>query len=352
MNSFNNVFGGSAVSPTDVAFKSYSINSDLQLYWPNFANGQPDVAARFMNINTSVGGVDVILPDADLVSVGYDVIIFNQGSLSFNVVDADGGAIVTITTGQTYYINLIDNADEAGTWQVTQFGVGTGTAVASALAGNGLIAIAGLLNTNTEVETQSIDYTINADNRAKLQVWTGGSGDITLPSAASVGDGFYFPLANNGSGTVTVTADGADLIDGAASSVFDQTNSGFIICSGSGWYTVGKGIQNNLAVTLLNLNVAGNTDVTETSSQAQNILQQFTGLLTGNINVIVPNTVQLYYIYNNTSGPYSLTVKTAAGTGFNIHRPPTLFYIAMVLMSYQDSLQPCRSLELRHTRSA
>jgi hypothetical protein len=42
---------------------------------------------------------------------------------------------------------------------------------------------------------------------------------------------------------------------------------------------------------------------------------EFTGALTGNINVIVTTTVNVYYVFNNTSGSYTLTVKTAAGTG-------------------------------------
>ncbi len=39
------------------------------------------------------------------------------------------------------------------------------------------------------------------------------------------------------------------------------------------------------------------------------------GALTGDRNVIVPAAVQRWLAYNNTSGAYSLTVKTAAGTG-------------------------------------
>ncbi len=312
---FLDTFGASAVSPSEVAFASYTFGTNLQLYWPQFSAGQTNVAARFMNMTASAGSLNVSMPDATLVSVGYDVIIFNAGSNTFNVIDYDGGAIATIATGQTYYVILNDNTTQAGGWQTVQFGVGTGSASAAALAGFGLLAIAGLLNVNFTTTDVSADYTINSGNRATLQVWTGGAGTVTLPSAASVGDGFFFPFANNGSGSVTITPTGGDTIDGESTSVFAQTQSGFIISSGTSWSTVGKGLQSNLAVTLLNLNVAGSSDVTETSAQAENIIQQFTGALTGNINVIVPNTVQLYYIYNNTTGSYTLTLKTAAGTG-------------------------------------
>lgn len=315
-DSFTDTFGGSPVSPAEVAYKAYTFATDLVLFWPQFSAGQSDVAARFMNMTASAGSLNVFMPDATLVSVGYDIIIFNAGSNTFHVVSATGAAIATIAAGQTYYIILNDNTTETGGWETVQFGVGTGSASAAALAGAGLLASAGLLETNTDIDLQSVDYTITTLSRARLQVWNGGSGTISLPTAASVGDGFFFSIANNGSGSVTVEPDGSEQIDGQTSSVFTQSQSGFIVSSGSAWYTIGKGLQNNFSVTLLNLNVAGSSDVTETSTQAQNIIQQFTGTLTGNINVIVPNTVQLYYIFNNTSGAHTLTVKTAAGTGF------------------------------------
>lgn len=44
----------------------------------------------------------------------------------------------------------------------------------------------------------------------------------------------------------------------------------------------------------------------------------FTGTLTAARNVVVPSTSKLYVIKNNTSGGFSLTIKTAAGTGVSI----------------------------------
>lgn len=313
---FTNVFGGSAVSSADVAFAEYTFASELILFWPQFSNGQPNIAARFMNLTASAAALNVSMPDAMLTTVGQDVIIFNAGSNAFNVVDSQGGAIATIATGQTYYILLNDNTTQAGGWQTVQFGVGTGSASAAALAGAGLLAVAGLLETNLSATSISSSTVLTSSARAMLLVWAGGAGTLTLPTASSAGNGFFFALANNGTGSVTVS--GADQIDGSASSIFTQTQSAFIISDGSAWYTIGKGLQTNFAVTLLNLNVAGSSDITETSAQSQNVIQQFTGILTGNINVIVPATVQLYYIFNNTSGAFTLTCKTAAGTGITI----------------------------------
>lgn len=319
-NQFTQTFGNSAVSPSYVAYAAYSFGTNLTLFWPQFPGGQtnPTIAARFMNLTATTTGLNVFLPDATLVGTGYDLLVFNAGSNTLNIVNFSGGAVATITAGQTYYIINENNTTQAGVWGTVQFGVGTGSASAAALAGAGLLAAAGLLEVNTPATVVNSSYSITSAARGTLQVWTGGSGVITLPTAASVGSGFIFALSDTGSGSVTVTAAGGDQIDGAPTSVFSQTQSGYIISSGTAWYTVGKGIANTFAVTLLNLNVAGSSDITETSTQAQNIIQQYTGLLTGNINIIMPNTVQLYVIYNNTTGSFTLTVKTAAGSGIQV----------------------------------
>jgi len=65
----------------------------------------------------------------------------------------------------------------------------------------------------------------------------------------------------------------------------------------------------------LSKSVAGGVDVTLTTTEARNGILEFTGTLTGNINVIVPTKTRRYIVYNNTAGAFSLTVKTSGGTG-------------------------------------
>ena len=90
----------------------------------------------------------------------------------------------------------------------------------------------------------------------------------------------------------------------------------------------GKEVTHNEAVAILDraiaehlaVSVAGGTDVTLTATgtitaQANAAVLELTGLLTANINVIVPNRDKIYTIHNNTTGAFTLTVKTAAGTG-------------------------------------
>jgi len=64
--------------------------------------------------------------------------------------------------------------------------------------------------------------------------------------------------------------------------------------------------------------VAGGVDVVLTAAEAANQFLEFTGTLTANISVIVPAAVRLYYVVNNTSGAFSLTVKTAGGSGASV----------------------------------
>jgi hypothetical protein len=64
--------------------------------------------------------------------------------------------------------------------------------------------------------------------------------------------------------------------------------------------------------------VAGGANVTLTSVEWQYKLFSFTGTLTASISVIVPNKSRLFVVHNNTTGSYSLTVKTVAGVGFPV----------------------------------
>jgi len=61
--------------------------------------------------------------------------------------------------------------------------------------------------------------------------------------------------------------------------------------------------------------VAGNLNVTLTAVECRNRKLQFNGLLTGNIIVYVPAKERAWVVFNNTSGIFTLTVKTLAGSG-------------------------------------
>ena len=73
----------------------------------------------------------------------------------------------------------------------------------------------------------------------------------------------------------------------------------------------------------LSKSVAGAVTVSLSDAEALAPFHEYTGALTGNIEVIVPLRSRQYQIYNNTSGAFSLTVKTSSGTGIAVTQGKT-----------------------------
>lgn len=66
---------------------------------------------------------------------------------------------------------------------------------------------------------------------------------------------------------------------------------------------------------VLNKSVAGKVDVVLTDTEAQADVLNFTGLLTGSVNVIVPPTARSWTVRNKTTGASPLAMKTATAAG-------------------------------------
>lgn len=77
------------------------------------------------------------------------------------------------------------------------------------------------------------------------------------------------------------------------------------------WNSLGYGE----ASSAVSISVAGNSNVTLTTLQASANIITFTGALTGSINVLVPASGRSWMFINSTSGAYTVTVKTSAGSG-------------------------------------
>jgi hypothetical protein len=255
------------------------------------------------------------MPPANQASVGIDALFRNIGSFSFTVRNYDGGTIVTIAPGEAKYIYLTSNATTAGTWGLIAFGVGTSNVDAATLAGFGLKAISNTLNSATEVSTFASNYTAIDIDRASTYVWTGGSGTLALTSAVTLGNDWYMMVRNGGSGTLTIAPAGGVQINGAASISLQPADSCVICCSGSAFFTVGLGRSTQFNFTQLTKAVVTGS-YTLTASEAANTIQKYTGTLTSNVTVVVPQTVQVYYITNQTNGGgpgYQITFTTGAG---------------------------------------
>jgi len=315
--SYISPFTGNVIQPTDVAYRSVALTANQQLAWPINGNATEDVAARIMDVTASAAGYKLIMPPANQVSVGQDALIRNVGSYSFTVVDYDLGTIILITPGQTKYIYVTANATTAGTWGLISFGVGTSSVDAATLAGYGLKAISSTLNVAYGVNVFSSNYTALASDRAATYVWTSGAGTLSLTTAATLGNDWFMILRNGGTGSLAVTPNGGSLINGAGSISLQPSDSCLICCSGTAFYTVGLGRSTQFNFTQLTYPVTAGS-YTLTSSEASNVIQKYTGTLTNNVTVVLPQTVQVYYITNQTNGgasAYEITFTTGAGGG-------------------------------------
>jgi hypothetical protein len=315
--SFNSPFTGNVIQPTDVSFRAITLSADSQLEWP--INGSPtdNPAARIMNVTATAGGLKLKMPPANQASVGQDALIRNVGGTAFTVTDYDGNTIISVTAGQAKYIYITTNATTAGTWGNIAFGVGTSNADAATLAGYGLKAIASTLNQAYSVTTFSSNYTALASDRASSYLWTGGAGTLTLTAPTTIGNDWFMMLRNGGTGTLTVSP-ASGLINGSSSISLQPADSAFIVCSGATYFTVGLGKTSQFNFTqLTKAVVSGN--YTLSSAEAANVVQKYTGTLSGNVTVILPPTIQVYYISNQTDGTgagYSITFTTnIAGSG-------------------------------------
>lgn len=323
--SYISPFTGTVIQPTDVAYRSVTLVANTQLQWPINGTTTTDVAARIMQVSASSGGLELRMPPANQTSVGNDALIRNTGANSFTVTDYEGGnTIITVATGETKYIYVTDNSDEEGTWGNIAFGTGSSSADAATLAGYGLLAVSTTLNQSHPITTFSTNTTADATFRAQTYIWTGGAGTLSLTAAATLGDNWFMLIRNGGSGNLAIDPNGSELINGAASIQLAPADSCMICCSGTAFFTVGLGRSAQFNFTQLTKAVTSGT-VVLTAAEAANTIQKYTGVLTGNVTVQIPQVVQIYYITNQTDGTgagYSISFTTGVSGSATATVPP------------------------------
>jgi hypothetical protein len=318
--SYTEVFGGTNIYPSDVTYLSFNLSSaDVVLAWPvetNAPNALADyVAARIMDVNSTGTDLNVYLPAADEASVGECFLFNNTGTTNFTVVGSTGTVIVTLAAGDLWQVYMTSNTTAAGVWVSYQFGSTTSSANAGALAGFGLKAITTTLNQAITVLGLNSGYTAGVGDRAHMINWTGASGTLLLTGASTLGDDWFLYVRNNGTSALTVDPSGSETINSSTTLIMNPGDSAMIICDGTSFYTVGLGKSSVFTFDYTQINVAGTGTYTLSGFELNRIAYDLIGVLTGNRNVVVPATVQQYWITNNTTGAFTLTVKTSAGSG-------------------------------------
>lgn len=317
--SFVQTFGGTNIYSAEPSYRAIALTANVTLSWPIEMATDANVVAKIMDVTPNASGRVITMPPANQVSVGQTALFFNVGAHAFTVNDNAGNAIVSVSPGLAWQIYLTDNSTVAGTWRSVQFGAGASSATAGALAGYGIVAITSTLNQSAPVTNLAINYAVGLPDRASVINWTGGAGTLTLPSAVTAGNNWFFLVRNSGTGAVTMDTPGGETINGDSSIYFNPGDSSFVICDGADFYTVGFGQAPEYLFDYVSIDLTGQASpYILNGANLNRIAYNFTGTLVANMVVQVPNTVQQYWVSNQTTGAYTLGIGTSGGTPVNV----------------------------------
>ncbi|OYW79941.1 MAG: hypothetical protein B7Z19_04065 [Polynucleobacter sp. 32-46-5] len=147
--------------------------------------------------------------------------------------------------------------------------------------------------------------------------------------------GGHFPFDAAFASTIGGYPKGAILASATLTVLWQSTienNSNNPDTGGAGWVPLtyfGANVQNITGL--------GSTITLSTNDAAYPVLA-FTGSLSANTTIIVPSWGRLWTIYNSTSGAYTLTIKTATGTGVPVPQgSSSLVFSETVNVYYADS---------------
>jgi len=320
MTTYTNIFGGSNISPAEISYAEVSLTANTTFDWALETAPSTNLIAGIMDVTATSGPWSLTLPSALEASTGQAILFNNVGSNSFIIRNNSGTQVAAPAAGQVWQIYLTDNTTAGGTWLAFQFGAAVSTANAASLAGTGLVAIGSLLSLAMPVTFFGSNYSAGIDDRAKTFIWNGGAGTLTMTAAGTLGNNWFIQLRNEGTGAILVDPPGSQTINGSSTLSFQPGDSAIIFTDGSNFYTLGYGQSPVFAFDYTSISVAGTGNYTLSGSELNRIAYNFTGVLTGNRTIIVPQTVQQYWVANNTTGPYTLTVKTSIASGYAVNQ--------------------------------
>jgi hypothetical protein len=314
---YTDVFDGSNIYPSEISYSLIALTSDspnVSLSWPEETSSGVYYATRIIDVTSSGDGYVIVLPDARKTGTGDTVLFNNIDSHTFIVHNKSGVPVMSVASGTVWQVYLSDNSTEGGTWRVVQYGAATSQANAAALAGVGVVAVGSTLSLSTPVVAFNSSYTAGVNDRAKAFNWVGAAGSLVLPAASDVGDNWFMYVRNSGTGTLSIDPDGSTLINGSVFVSFNPGDSAIVSCDGVGFLTIGLGQDPTFSFDYVSIDVSGAGNYVLTNSELNRVSYKFVGVLTGDRDVVVPNTVQQYWVNNSTTGAYALVIKTAAGS--------------------------------------
>ena len=140
------------------------------------------------------------------------------------------------------------------------------------------------------------------------------------PGSPAAGDTYILPTSPTGTNWATYTAKQIAHYYGGAWHAWTpiEGNRLWVNDEDSFWVYNGTDWVLDTRAPMLTKSVAGAVDVTLTEIESRYPAMDFTGAITANINVIVTTTPKPLIARNSTTGAFTLTVKTSAGTGVAI----------------------------------
>jgi len=314
MTSFQNIFTGALVAPALTAYNPITLTANLSLQWPLETAPNSNLCTPLIDLTVgSTGAFNVTLPPANQVGVGTFVIINNLSAFTQTILNNGGATLATIAAGAVFFFYLQNNSTTAGVWFSFQYGAAVSNPSVAAIAGPGLRAVGTTLGQDIVVLSLNTNYSVGNNDQTKLLNWTGGSGTFTLPLSATVGANWYIQVRNSGTGTLSIANSGSDVINGATPLQMNPGDSAFIVTDGTTWYTIGLGPSATGAFNYITISLTGvSGNYVLSGTQLNQIGYRFTGVPTGNVTVIVPNTKQEYWVNNQTTGGFTFGIGTLA----------------------------------------
>lgn len=308
MPTYTSPFTGNVIQPTDVSYASVAFTGTLRLYWPQYANATQQVATRIMDLSATSGAI-LVLPDATQASLGQDILIRNVGANPFTVQNYVGAGSFTVAPGSAAYVYLTTNVTQGGTWGVVAYGSATSYADAATLAGNSTSAILGKLEVSLVTSEYATVPSIDDTSRGNCFVWTGGAGTWTLPAVATLSEGWFILVRNNGTGALTLnTSAVGSTIDGLISITLPLGDSCFICVdrdpTKQDFFTVGRARTNSLTFSSATYDVDTVSGSSLSLISNTPIIQRYTalsGTRTTSLTVTLPAVTQVYYLLNDTN---------------------------------------------------
>lgn len=141
------------------------------------------------------------------------------------------------------------------------------------------------------------------------------------PGSPAAGDAYILPTGATGTnwagndGKIAHYYGGSwkfwTAVEGARVWVNDEDQR--VVCDGGAWVL-------DTRASMLTKSVAGGSNVTLTAAENSYPAIDLTGAITANISVIVTTTPKLLVVKNSTTGDFTITVKTSAGSGIVVPR--------------------------------